>query len=507
MFNKDFYPTPYNIVELMINGESLEGRTVLEPSSGKGDIIDVLNSHGAKVLCCEKDENLAKISASKADLIGIDFLKIQSDQVSHIHAIYMNPPFSADEKHILHAWDIAPSGCLIVALCNHKTLSNDYSQSRKNLLSIISNYGTSTNIGDVFSNSERKTSAEIGLIRLYKPVTGNEFGDYFTTDEDEPEENVNGIMSYNAVREIVQRYVNACKLYDNVLENAVKMEALISPITGGYGTDKLVFTCSHNAKQVNREQFAKDLQKKSWNWIFNKLNMQKYATRGLREDINKFVEEQVKIPFTMKNIYRMLDLVVNTQSQRMDKALIEVFDRLTMKYHENRFGLEGWKTNSHYLVNQKFIIDGICWQDQRWYKGQSKIQLDSRIDILDDLMKALCFITGDNFDRKQSLYTICKYNYKIIVNDEVYSACHHLNDAVRECKALADSGIKATYIHEADYEYGKWFDWGFFECKAFKKGTMHFKFKDEKIWGLFNQHVARIKGYPLPENVKYKKSA
>ena len=30
-------------------------------------------------------------------------------------------------------------------------------------------------------------------------------------------------------------------------------------------------------------------------------------------------------------------------------------------------------------------------------------------------------------------------------------------------------------------------------------GTGHFEFKDEKLWHQFNQHVARIKGYPLYE--------
>ena len=83
--------------------------------------------------------------------------------------------------------------------------------------------------------------------------------------------------------------------------------------------------------------------------------MQKYATKGLKEDINKFVEQQENIPFTMKNIYRMLEIVIGTQSQRMDKAMIEVFDKVTERYSENRYNLEGWKANSHYLVNKKFI--------------------------------------------------------------------------------------------------------------------------------------------------------
>jgi hypothetical protein len=41
-------------------------------------------------------------------------------------------------------------------------------------------------------------------------------------------------------------------------------------------------------------------------------------------------------------------------------------------------------------------------------------------------------------------------------------------------------------------------DWSFFGIKGFKKGTMQFKLKDRDVWALFNQHIASIKGFPLP---------
>ena len=85
-----------------------------------------------------------------------------------------------------------------------------------------------------------------------------------------------------------------------------------------------------------REQFKKDLQKDAWKHIFNIMKMERHATKGLREDINKFVEEQQNIPFTMRNIYKMLGIVRGTAAQRMDKAIIEVFDRVTHHHHDNR---------------------------------------------------------------------------------------------------------------------------------------------------------------------------
>ena len=41
--------------------------------------------------------------------------------------------------------------------------------------------------------------------------------------------------------------------------------------------------------------------------------------------------------------------------------------------------------------------------------------------------------------------------------------------------------------------------WGFFRCKAYKKGTMHFEFLDEDVWYKFNYEVAKQRGWALPK--------
>ena len=68
-------------------------------------------------------------------------------------------------------------------------------------------------------------------------------------------------------------------------------------------------------------------------------------------------------------------------------------------------------------------------------------------ELIEDLTKALCFITGKDFNRVPDL-----------------------RDALRSPFWVKD-----------------------------KKGTGHFKFKDRDVWAQFNQHIARIKGYPLFE--------
>jgi predicted RNA methylase len=466
MFNPDFYPTPQDVIFSMLEGINITDKIILEPSAGKGDIIDYLTNFGAReVLFCEIEKDLQAISQHKGKFLCADFLELTSAEISHIDLIVMNPPFSADTKHILHAFDIAPAGSKIIALCNAQTILNPYSQSRKELSKNIELYGSFKNLGSCFLGSERSTGVEVGLIVLQKAGANysTEFEGFFLDDEEEPQGD--GIMSYNVVRDLVNRYVESIKIFDRQLEEANKMNNL----TSGYFSVKMGMSITDDNKPIQRAEFKKEMQKSGWHFIFNKMNMQKYATSQLRADINKFVEEQTEVPFNMRNIYKMLELVVGTTGQRMDKAIEVVFDKVTMHHHENRFGVKGWKTNENYVLTQKFIVPNICYQDQRWYKGQSKIQMDynSNREFIEDMLKAICYITGDNYDNFTSLRETAQYQIN---------------------------------------EYGKWFDWAYFRVKCFKVGTAHFEFKDREIWARFNQRVAQIKGFPLYEKAPDKRT-
>jgi hypothetical protein len=463
--NPDFYPTPEGVIFQMLEGVEIENKTILEPSAGKGNIIDYLTLYGAKeVLFCELNEDLAHISGQKARFLQSDFLTVDSSQISHIDLIVMNPPFSADEKHILHAFSIAPAGCKIISLCNAQTIKNTYSQARKELKNSIDLYGSFTNLGNCFENSERETGVEIGFVILQKPGASysTEFEGFFLDDEEEPDGD--GIMSYNIVRDLVNRYVGSIKIFDKQLEEAEKMNQL----TSGYFSVKMGMSITNGQKPIERSTFKKEMQKSGWNFIFNKMNMQKYATKGMRDDINKFVEEKTEIPFTMKNIYVMLATIVQTQEQTMDKAILEVFDKVTEHYHDNRFNVEGWKTNSHYLLNQRFIfpsmVDDGKWS---WTKDYAHPRSCANFERIEDLVKAICFITGDNYDEKETLN---------------------------------------RFMRDNKMPYGVWVDWDYFRVKGHKKGTIHFEFKDRELWGRFNQRVAKLKGYPLFEKAPDKRT-
>jgi 16S rRNA A1518/A1519 N6-dimethyltransferase RsmA/KsgA/DIM1 with predicted DNA glycosylase/AP lyase activity len=128
MFDIEFYPTPENVIEMMTTGLDLQGKTVLEPSAGSGNIVSYLKKQGANVLACERHRDLQRIVTNKCRLLKPDFFDVKAEEISHVDFIIMNPPFSNADKHIKHAFDIAPAGCQIVALCNANTLNNRYSR-------------------------------------------------------------------------------------------------------------------------------------------------------------------------------------------------------------------------------------------------------------------------------------------------------------------------------------------------------------------------------------------
>ncbi len=501
MFNQDFYPTPPHVVDFMLRGVEVQDKIILEPSSGKGNIIDHLKANGAKeVLCCENDINLATISGQKANLIARDFLKVTSSDISHINMIVMNPPFTADEKHILHAYEIAPNGCDIFALCNAQTVENPFSSKRKELSSLIDLYGSFQNLKDVFSEAERKTGVEIGFIQLRKPADNyeTEFSGFFMSEEEEPQGN--GIMSYNFIRDMVNRYVESIKLWDKQDVMVGKMNEM----AGSFLSVKMAIGhYNHDSKPVDRESFKKELQKSMWRSIIDKMNMRKLETRGLRDEINKFIETQTQVPFTMRNIYHMIDMILQTTGQRMDKAILEAFDSITKHYHENRFNVEGWKTNGHYLVNRKFIYPHLVEGESYGFKyDYVNPTYSTNFEIIDDLCKALCYISGKDYNKIVSLYNFYRYNHvakdengNVFLSDSTFSSLERtINSYSMRGKLPKKYSIENRY-----FEWGKWYDWEFFRVRAYKKGTIHFEFLDKELWEQFNRKVAEIKGFPLYE--------
>jgi hypothetical protein len=478
IFNADFYPTPPEVAALMLDPLDLRGKTILEPSAGSGNLIGECLTRGAvEVMWCEAEAKLQGIltgirNATPAHSYT-DFLQVQPADVSHIDMIVMNPPFSADERHILHAWEIAPAGCEIVSLCNWNTVSDwrgnsltskPGPRSQQQIRYLTEAYGSTENLGKCFTTAERPTRVSVGMVRLTKPgqrVSAADEFDGFFLGPDDIEAQGEGLIPYRRSRDIVNRYVEACRIYDEQVEAGVRLRNVLD---GFFGRD-LGLQVTIEGQAVTRNRFRKDLQKEAWKHVFAEFLPAQMATSQLAKDINQFVEDQSKIPFTERNIYRMLQIVAATQDQRVDRAVEEAIDSLTKHTRENRWSVEGWVTNSGYMLNRRFIRAYMA--ERSWDgRGVNVKTYGTQSDEIRDLIKALCFITGRAY-----------------------------GEVAQPVKPAGDGAFWP----------GEWYPWGFFRFKAHSKGTVHFEFLDEEVWAAVNARYARIKGQVLPEQLAKKR--
>lgn len=491
IFDRDFYPTPAAVIERMLMGVEIFDKFVLEPSAGSGNIVDALNAQGVReVYACEINDRLRKTLSGKCTIIGKDFLSVTPDQISHIDVIVMNPPFSDAERHILHAYDIAPEGCEIISLCNTQTIQHPWKGSRQEVKELIAAHGLSERYGEVFSTAERRTDCDITCIRLWKPKTGeHEFEDYIegclSDAADEAGTGASGIMPYNVIRDVVNRYVDAVKRFDLTMS----ANSEINELTSLFESCPVLFGARwrdpHRGGEITRDAFKKELQKSAWDYVFRQMNMDRYVTKSVREDINRYVERQSHAPFTMHNIYRMLEMIVGTNDMRMKRTLVEAFDSICSFSAENSTAGEKWKTNSDYMINKRFIVPNITEYEQ-W--GSYNAYLSIReyrcpyVEQIEDVIKALCYVTGTPYERTCGLHEC-------------------VNNSHIEWGKWAPMG-KYVYHKDRDPEYIP----GFFRIRGYKKGTMHFEFADEDVWAKFNIAVAKIKGWQLPKMRNSQKS-
>jgi hypothetical protein len=514
MFNQDFYPTPDHVIASMLSTiNALHGKTVLEPSAGSGAILDYISTHypDAKLLACEKDPRLKHIASAKSHkFLADDFLSVQRQDVSHVSTIVMNPPFSAGAKHLAHAWEILPDGGQIVCLLNEGTLRNAMGESARMMRQAVDKYGYITYLGECFSDAERKTDVNVDMITLNKPGSpDDDFSGFFMDDEPEHGTGGAGIMRHDEIREVVNRYVGAVRIFREHEVLSKKMNALTSP----FGVSGFSFQIEYNQHVSKEEDFISGLQKKAWKYIFSKLQLEKFLTTRVMERINKFAENQQKVPFTMRNIYHMLDIIIGTSQENLNKALVEAVDNFTCYTHENRYGVEGWKTNEGHLLAKKFIVSYAVTMEY----GHMSVHYNSRtVEYFDDLVKVLCKLTSTGYDHVGTLREpLTRHCYIWLVKDGRKAGTHDFDKdchitpwgnskddyCIKEaCRKLDQSGIEYE-IRTNTVERGQWFDFAFFRIKGYKKGSMHVEFLDRKVWETLNRKYAQIKGQVLPEKL------
>lgn len=118
--------TPSEIALQMIEYANIDHNSrVLEPSAGIGNIADQIKKFVDNVDVCEQMNSYRELLTLKGfNVVGTDFLQYENN--NYYDCIIMNPPFSDEQNHIKHAFDLLkPGGRLISITSPHWTFAND----------------------------------------------------------------------------------------------------------------------------------------------------------------------------------------------------------------------------------------------------------------------------------------------------------------------------------------------------------------------------------------------
>ena len=113
-----FFPTPRPIIEMLLERADIgEQHRVLEPSCGKGDILDAMQAKcsQAQVHAIELNRTLADILSAKGHEVEFaDFL----EHYECYDRIVMNPPFENGQemRHVQHAYSLLRSNGRLVSV-------------------------------------------------------------------------------------------------------------------------------------------------------------------------------------------------------------------------------------------------------------------------------------------------------------------------------------------------------------------------------------------------------
>lgn len=491
---KEFYPTPPHIIYKMLSGLDFKIiKTILEPSAGKGDIVDkirekeqIYNSPYRKfsfdIDCIEIDQNLQHILKGKNfRVVYNDFLTY--DTMKEYDLIIMNPPFSNGCKHLLKALEMQKrNGGAVVCLLNAETLKNPCTNDRLDLQRKLTEYNAKIEfIQNAFLSAERKTAVEIALVKVQLPEIQRESfileGLRKVQEQKEFTEEENTQLTEN---DFFKAIVNQYQLEVNAGINLIKEYYAMKPfILSEFGKDKetgetiqqggCILSLDigsnrdayHNKLSVN--EYIREVRRKYWKALFKNKKFIGLLTGNLQHDFYNKVEELKDYDFSLYNIYELkIDMQKNI-IKGIENTIMDLFEELSNKYHwydemsKNIHYYNGWKTNKAWIINKKVIIplDGFDnWYQSKFYPTNCKV-----VEKLQDMEKCFNYLDGG------------------------------LTEAV---------DLEESLKFAEEYGETKNIQLKYFTVTFYKKGTCHITFNNEELLKKFNIFGSQHKGWLPP---------
>ena len=500
----EFYPTPSPIAGELFAGVDWKGiKSILEPSAGKGDLLDFamkvktgfrdswghhtrIKDRELDIDCIELDENLRHILSGKGyRVIHDDFLSFRTWK--RYDLIIMNPPFSEGDRHLIRALELCKNGGQIACILNAETIRNPYTKTRQVLMKRLHECNARIRFVDnAFIKAERKADVEIALVNVIIPAEANDtsiLDDLKKANNwgDERGVSENEIAPSGLVERLVREYDVLCatgielmRKYDGVKKYIMtgKDSTYDKPIIGitinGH-------SCDNYSRHDRINKFLRVARRRYWQELFDLPEIRDRMTSAMKSEYDSTVSEMQDYEFSEFNVRQVLDRIMSQLNEGVEAAILKCFDKLSNEhaYHEdiqneNIHYFNGWKTNKAHYVNKKCIIPTCgCFATSykpdkhgRYHDVYTHIDPRSCFAVLDDLEKAL-----DYLDKGETHRVNLARMLEMAANDyETKVSCKYVN------------------------------------VRFYKKGTCHIEFYDrsQKLLDRLNIYAARHRAWLPP---------
>ncbi|MBU8607798.1 DUF4942 domain-containing protein [Bacillus pumilus] len=489
--NPDFYPTPASLINKMnkkIDWKNI--KSVLEPSAGSGNLVDAVykqfdytknyrreSKYDIDVI--EHDENLRHVLKGKNfRVISDDFISFNTYKKYDL--IFMNPPFSNGDKHLLKAIDLIESqnrAGQIVCLLNAETLKNPYSNDRKYLVRRLTDLDADVEfLKDAFVSSERETSVEIALV--YIKIDNGEYNSVLLDELQKDESHKlsddyksTQLIDSDYIRGIVEQFNYELKAGLKLINEYNSMKPLI--LNSFKETSKPILkleldSSANNYTEDTENEFIKSVRQKYWNTLFNNAEFMSLFTSNLKQKYLQHVEELKDYDFSLFNIYTLRIQMSKEMIQGVEETILNLFEEFSHKHYYDKTSknvhlYNGWKTNKSYKINKKVVIP---LNGYGTWDGNYDPTYYTVMDKLKDIEKVFNYLDNG-------------------LTDDV-----NIDDVLKLSKHYGET---------------KKIDLKYFYLTFYKKGTCHIEFKNDEILKKFNIFGSQKKGWLPPSygNTEY----
>ena len=474
----DFYPTPENLLDKITEGVKWKQiKTVLEPSAGKGNIVEYIknayHSH-CKYSYDELDIDCIEIDSDLRSTLKGKGLKVVHDDFLSFHTfkkydlIVMNPPFSNGATHLLKALDMQKDGGCILCILNAETIKNAYTNERKVLVKKLQELQADIQyMPGEFISSEHPTGVEIAVIKVF--IEESKFESHIFSELKKKayqEQNIQEITDL-APDDFIQQAVT---MYNIEMESGINLikeyQAMCPHILNDlrddavYNNPILIMKIGNEDLSINR--FVKRVREKYWTALFQNPKFTGNMTSNLQNDYRKQVAELANYDFSVYNIKCLQLEMSQNLIKGIEDCIVELFDQLSHQYaysdelQNNIHYYNGWKTNKAWYINKKVILPYM----NAFSSWSKEFQPDYTIERkLADIEKALNYLDG----------------------------------GLTECRDLC------TWLkHAQETGQTKKIRLKYFYVTFYKKGTCHIEFTNEELLKKLNIFGSQKKGWLPP---------